>query len=138
MRWVHGVRFMTGVIGAVLWPVSMVPVLWPYMNRSELNFRVMVDVDCQNNSMFPQTEMSCFHWLQHVTISMTDIWKLYLANMADVWFHSVFLSSLLVYVTKCGPRENKTVIRYLRKYIGLINLIDGSAPVRHNLIYFRR
>ena len=39
--------------------------------------------------------------------------------------------------TKCSPRENKTLIRfvtdYLLKYIGLStgNLTDGSAPPRH-------
>ena len=40
--------------------------------------------------------------------------------------------------TKCGPRENKTLVRfvndYLRKYIGLINVRDGPASPSIRLI----
>ena len=44
---------------------------------------------------------------------------------------SILIIASCICPTKCGPRENKTLIRfvtdYLRKYIGLISLIKGEA-----------
>ena len=46
-------------------------------------------------------------------------------------FIQYFIIASCICPTKCGPRGNKTLIRfvtdYLRKYIGLISLIKGEA-----------
>ena len=83
-------------------------------------------------------------WLLYIFLCPTDK-NSNLANMSDTWIHSVFWSSLLVYMSNkmWSSRIKTPLIRFvtasLRKYIWLINLIDGSAPPKLiNSIYFRR
>ena len=69
----------------------------------------------------------------HVTtiyISMSDRWKFISGKYGQcVISISILVITSCICPTKCGPRENKTLIRlvtdFLQKYIGLINLIDA-------------